>query len=295
MSEEIKERKYVLSDAIKSSAQIYQKTSDSKEGIRLDTPRSMKLFLQHVFTDKDGKQRKTRLKFGSSDIFMDTQIEKDKIPANDQYTEAERNALFFINGVLVTQDEYIQTFLSADNNPQREDFTGRNRGNLSPIFRELDEEKDANEENKFIFDTGRALVKIEAMSLVEVQSLVAIMFGSSYPTPARLKDCQNLCAKALEGNEERINMVLNGEWGKDEEITVLLNKAITKGVVSLENKADYVQMKKGKDWVDVKMVVADNYEQKEMLFRQFLASQEGELLRKDIEGLIAEPKQNSKK
>lgn len=294
-TQEIQPKKYVLVDAVKSTAQIFIKTGNGRDGLRLDTPRKVRLFLQHVFADKNGKQKKTRLKFGASSIFMDEQIKNDHIPANDQYTNEEREALFLINGVFVSSDEFVQSFLHEDNNPQREEFTGRNRGNLSGIFKELKEDEIADEENKFIFDTARALTKIFAMNLEEVQGLVAHLFGSSYPTPPRIQDCQNLCAKSMEGDEERINMVLNGDWGKDGEITVLLNKAINKRVVAFDLKPDFVQIKKGKDWIDAKMVAADSYEQREAMFRQFLASPEGELLKKDIENLVDEPKQDSKK
>lgn len=297
MATESVNKKYVLVDAVKSTAQIFAKSNiNDKDGIRLDTPRRVGLRLQHVFTDKNGKQKKTRYKQGASSIFMDEQMKPtgDNIPANDKYSDEERETLFLINGVLVSNDEFVHSFLDKDNNPQREDFTGRNRGGAGSIFRELDEVGIANIENKFIRDTAKALTKIFEMDLTEVQSLVALLFGSSYPTPSRLEDCQNLCSKSLEGNEERINLVLNGDWGKDGEITVLLNKAITKDVISFTNKADFVQIKKGKDWIDAKMVVADSYEQREILFRQHLASPEGELLKKDIEGLVAEPKQNSK-
>lgn len=292
-------KKYVISDSIKSTAQIFAKTSpDAKDGIRLDTPRRVGLFLQHVFTDKTGKQKKTRYKQGANTIYMDEQMKPEggNIPANDKYTDEERNSLFLINGVLVTSDAFLQSFLDKDNNPQREDFTGRSRGQLSGIFKELDEIAIADDENDFIHNTAKALTKIFAMNLVEVQSLVALLFGSSYPTPERLKDCQNICAKSLEGNEERINLVLNGDWGKDGEITVLLNKAINKDIITLIQKDGYVEMKKAGSWVDVKMIVAETFEQKEALFRQFLASEEGELLRKDIEAAVADDtKPDSKK
>lgn len=289
MENEVQLKKYVLADAIKSSAQIFQKVSlADKDGLRLDTPRKVGLFLQHVFTDKNGIQKKTRYKQGANSIFMDVQMKPEggNIPANDKYTDEERNEMFFINGVKVTSDAFVQSFLDKDNNPQREDFTGRSRGQLSGIFRELDEVAIADDENKFIRETAQALTKIFAMELTEVQSLVALLFGASFPTPPRLQDCQNLCAKALEGNEERINLVLHGDWGKDGEVTVLLNRALTKGIISLTNKPDFVQMKKGGAWVDVKMVVADSPEQKEILFKQHLASEAGELLKTDIESML---------
>lgn len=297
MSEETQVKKYVLVDAIKSTAQIFAKANiNDKEGVRMDTPRLVPLRLQHVFTDKNGKQRKTRFKNGATEIFMDKQMlaTGDNIPANDKYSDEERYEMYFINGVKVTGDKFVQDFLDKDNNPQREDFTGKNRGGAGSVFKELDEIAIADDEHKFIFDTAKALTKIGAMDLTEAQALVALLFGSSYPTPARLKDCQNLCAKSLEGNEERINLVINGDWGKDGEITVLLNQAINKDVITLIQKQDFVQMKKNGAWVDVKMVVADTFEQKEILFKQFLASAEGELLKKDIEDAVVGSKPDSK-
>jgi hypothetical protein len=290
-----------LVDAVKSTAQIFAKLSlNDKDGVRLDTPRLVPLRLQHIFTDKNGKQKRTRYKSGAKDIFMDRQIrtdaEGDSIPANDKYSDEERYEMYLINGVKVTNDAFVQSFLDKDNNPQREDFTGKNRGGAGPVFKELDEIAIADEEHKFIFDTAKALTKISLMDLNQVQSLVALLFGASYPTPERLKDCQNLCAKSLEGNEERVNLVINGDWGKDGEITVLLNKAINKDVITLIQKEGYVEMKKNGAWVSVKMIVAETFEQKEALFRQFLASEEGELLRKDIEAAVADDtKQESKK
>lgn len=281
-------KKYVLIDAVKSTAQIFVGERDTDKAFRLDTPRQVGLYLKHNFTDKDGKRKITRFKLGANSIFQDEQIKNDMILANERFTTDERRTLYLINGVLVTDDEFIQSYLSEDNNPQRLEFTGRNRGSVTPLIMELDEEKISNDENDFIFRTAEAIMKIKSMSKDEAAAFVALFRGASYPIPERLKDCQNILSKDLEGSDERINMILNADINPDSQVVILLNKAINKGILSFETKPDFVQIKRGDQWVDAKMVVADSYDEREILFRQYLASAEGELLRKDIEGLLSD-------
>jgi hypothetical protein len=281
-------KKYVLIDAVKSTAQIFVGERDTDKAFRLDTPRQVGLYLKHNFTDKSGKRKITRFKLGANSIFQDEQIKNDMILANERFTTDERRTLYLINGVLVTDDEFLQSFLHEDNNPQRLEFTGRSRGSITPLIMELDEEKISDDENDFIFRTAEAIMKIRSMTKDEAAAFVALFRGASYPIPERLKDCQNILSKDLEGSDERINMILNADINPDSQVVILLNKAINKGILSFEIKPDFVQVKRGEQWLDAKMVVADSYEEREILFRQYLASPEGELLRKDIESLLSE-------
>lgn len=299
MSEAIALKKYVLSDAIKSTAAIYVKTSENvTDGIRLTTPKRVTLHLAHVFTDKAGKQKKTRYKQGaSSGIWQDKQIKDDNIPANDKFSDDERRDLQFVNGLLIAEesDELKVSFLDKDNNPQHEEFTGRNRNGITPVYRELDENALIDSENDFLLMTSQALTKIMAMERPEVAALLAMFYGSSFPIPEKVKECRNIACKALESNEQRLKMVINGEWGIDGKITILLSKALNKNVLSFETKPDYVQVKKNGEWIDVKMIVADTFEQREILFRQYLATEAGELLRNDLEAMVDDSKEKKQK
>lgn len=286
IEDEIVWKKYVLSDSIKSTAQIYVGDKDTDKAFRLDTPRRVGLYLKHTFADKNGKRRITRFKLGSTSIYQSEQISKDMIDANDKHTDEERRTLYLVNGVLVTNDEYVQAFLHEDNNPQREEFTGRDRGGVTPIIRELDEAAMDEEENDFIFKTAEALQKIKQMSKDEAAAYISLFYGASFTVPESLTKCQNLLSKSLENNEARIDMILKGDKNVDDEITVLLSKAINKGVLSFELKQNFVQVLRDGEWVDAKMISADSYGEREILFRQYLASPEGELLRKDIEGMV---------
>lgn len=280
-------KKYVLADAVKSTAQIFLGENDNEKAFRLDTPRKVNLYLRHRFADKSGKRKITRFKLGANSIDQAEQIKSDMIPANEPFTVDERGALQIVNGVLIVEDgdDFTQEFLSPDNNPQRVDFTGRDRGGVTGILQELDEEAMADEENDFIFKTSDAMQKIKGMSDDELAAHVALIFGSSYPVPTRTKDRQNLLLKSLEGSEERVDMILNSKINKDDEVTILLSKAINQGVIAFDLKANYVSIKRGDQWQDAKMISSEqyNYDEREILFRQHLASPEGELLRKDIE------------
>lgn len=280
-------KKYVLIDAIKSTAQIYIGEKDSERAFRLDTPRKVPLRLQHSFSDKNGQRRVSRLKLGATSIFLSDQIKNDSIPANDKFTDEERSVVYVINGVLVTNDIFLKTFLHEDFNPQREEFTGRNRGGETAVIRELDEEAVADEENDFIFKTAEAIIKIRNMDKEQASAYISLFFGASFTVPERLKDCQNLLSKALADSEEKIRMVLEGDVSNpDDKITVLLSKAINQNLISFEIKPNYVQIKLNGDWQDSKMVTGDTYEQREILYREYLASQEGELQRKQLEDLV---------
>lgn len=288
-------KKYVLIDAVKSSAKIFVKTGEgAQDGIRLDTPRKVKLYLKHIFTDKTGKQQRTRFKMGANSIHLDPQIKLDNIPANEKFTDNDRRHLYFINGVLVTDNEFVQSFLHEDNNPQRADFTGRDRGNVTALFKELDEVAIVNDEHSLIRDTATAISKIFTMNLDEVKGLLSVFYGASYNSPNEVKEAQNIAAKALENNPERLRMVNEGSFGSDDKIVILLGKAINAGVISFDNKADYVQMKRNGEWVDVKLVAGDTYEIREVAFRQHLSTAEGELLRKDIETATSTPEKETK-
>lgn len=281
--------KYVLIDAIKSTAQIYVGEKGSERAFRLDTPRKVPLRLQHSFADKNGQRKVTRLKLGATTIFLPDQVKNDSIPANDKFTDEERTSAYVINGVLVTNDTFLKSFFHEDNNPQREEFTGRNRGGETAVIKELDEEALADEENDFIFKTAEAIIKIKGMNKEQASAYVSLFFGASFTIPERLKDCQNLLSKALEGSDEKIDMIINGEVSNpDDRITVLLSKAINKNLISFEVKPNYVQIKLNDAWQDIKMVTGDSYEHREILFREFLASAEGELQRKQIEELVNE-------
>lgn len=282
-------KKYVLIDAIKSTAKYFQKVrGEQGDGIRLDTPRRVPIHLQHTFVHKDGKQRTIRYKQGVPSIFQDEQIKNFSVPANERFTDDERRAMNFVNGVLVHDGEHEQKFLDKDHNPQREDFTGRRIGQITPLFKELDEELEEKEENSFLKNTGLALVKILSMGKAEVSALLSLFYGASYVVPATLSAAQNAAAKALEGNEDRMKMV--NEWGSDKDvdskIIILLNKALGKGIVSFDLHDNQVSLLKNNEWRDVKMISGDSYEEREVLFRQYLATEQGELLRKDIESLV---------
>lgn len=283
-------RKYVLADAVKSTAQIFVGDDPTERAFRLDTPRKVPLYLRHTFQDAKGTRKVTRYKSYATSIDQTIQIKENLIPANEPFTIDERGDLEIINGVLIADeaDEIKINFLSADNNPQRVDFTGRNRGGVTGIFMELDEEAMADEENDLIFKTAEALQLIKKMSEDEAAAYISLFRGSSYPVPARLKERQNLLAKDLENNEQKIDMILNSVRNQDDEVTILLSKAINQGVILFEQKPNYVSIKRGDQWQDAKMISSEqyNYEEREILFRQHLASPEGELLRKDIEKLV---------
>lgn len=282
-------KKYVLIDAIKSTAKYYQKVrGEQGDGIRLDTPRRVPIHLQHTIRHKTLGQKTIRYKQGVQTIFQDEQVDKFKIPANDKFSDDERRALQFVNGVLVVDGEQEIKFLSAEFNPQREDFTGVRIGQITPLFKELDEAAEEQEENLFLKNTATALVKIMEMDKAEVSALLSLFYGASYVAPTSLKAAQNVAAKALENNDDRLKMV--NEWGSnkdvDSEIIILLNKAIQKGIISFDLHDNQVSLLKNNEWRDVKMIAGDTYEEREILFRQYLTTEQGELLKKDIESLV---------
>lgn len=290
-------KKYVLIDAIKSSVKHYTKVSkESSDAILLNVPKRVPLHLQHTISDANGKQKVIRYKQSCETIFQPEQIKEFSIPANEKFTQEERDRMTFINGILIATEEIDNKFLSADFNPQREDFKGKRRGPVSPIFKELDEDALANDENEFLMQMMKAGSAIFSMKdISEVAALLAVFFGPTFKVPEKLRDAQTIAVKALEGDEKRIKIVNEWNVNADQEIVILLNKAFNKEVISFDAEENQVSLKKNDKWVPVKMIAADTYEQKEALFRQYLTTEQGELVKKEIEALVSDEKKEEKK
>ena len=110
---------YILLEHTNSSANVYVQVNKDQRVRLLKRPIDH-AYGQITFTDRDGKNRTIRYKSQTDEIYQDKQIKELMIPANEKFTQSERDALCFRDGVLITDIPTTQNYL--DTSPQHEDF-----------------------------------------------------------------------------------------------------------------------------------------------------------------------------
>jgi len=86
-----------------------------------------------------------------------------------------------------------------------------------------------------------------------------------------------------DADEAGLDKLLSDTTSKDEEITILVGRALAAKEISFDEKKNQVSLKKGNGWVDVKMISSDlPTEERLRYFSEFLSSTDGELLLKDL-------------
>lgn len=282
---------YVLLEHTHATAQVYLQVNPQQR-VRLYKRPNDHAYGQITYTDREGNNRTIRLKLNCNSIFQDEQIEKHKIPANEKYTQAERDALMFRDGSLTTENLTVQKYLEAS--PQFNGFWVKDKdgkvGSCSelrqPLYTVYDENIELDTEDRMFMLRLKAANKIAAINDVKVaQELMYKLNGSFFKAPNEIKKCRSELIRFLdESDEAMLEKLLEGDMNVDEKTTVLIGKAIGLEIISFDRVEDQVVKISGSKVVNLKEISSEyTPEERKRYFSEFLTSNDGKLLMQDLE------------
>lgn len=300
---------YVLLDHLKPTAPIYQQLN-AQQRARIDTIPQWQPYLQVTFLDErdevvdydpdsptfnkmiknkwKGKNRTARLKMNSNTPWQDEQIEKEKIPANDKFTQVEYDIRTFRHNVLSTNNLQLQRFL--ENIPYMEGFKGYCDSISGPSYKLYDENIEIESDNKAFLKRLDAANKIAKLELKEAQDLLIRIYGTFYTLPTTKSAAQNALVGYMDTSDEAVDDILKEETTVDEEVQILVGRLVSNGTLSFEAVEGQVCKKKGNEWIELKAIGSEYTTiERERYFIEFLTSQAGKLLLDDLK------KESSKK
>lgn len=284
----VKPKIYHLLDNGKSSVEYYQRIN-ANQRVKVENRKNDRPYLQITFTDENGVNRTIRFKLNANTPFQDEQIEKLKIPANEKFTNAEMDSLWFKNGVLVTANKLAQFFL--DIHPQNEKFTGDCPDIKEKLFREYNPAAKTDNDVKAFRNRAALANKILAMDLEEAQSTLIRLNGSYYKAPEELNDCITGLVDILDAaDDDQVQLMLQGGVSLEDEITILISKATQRGVLSFEEPGmeNFVVKKSGTRIIPLKEIPGTlPPNDRRRLFSEFLASNDGALHLEDLRKSVA--------
>lgn len=279
---------YHLTDNSKSSVEIYQRVSKNQR-VRINQRPNDRPYLQVTFTDEAGVNRTIRFKLNCNTPYQDEQIERFKIPANERFTNAEREMLSFKNGVLVVTNPTAINFM--DIHPQNAKFKGQCPDIKGSLFEEFDPKAKTNDSVNEFKKRLEAANKIAGLSLEEAQGMLIRLNGSFYQAPAELNDCIEILVDYMdECDAAGIEDILRDGATLEEQITILLNKAVGSGVLSFneEGMENFVVKKQNGNVIPLKEISKNLPEsERRRLFSEFLASNDGTLHLQDLRKIVS--------
>lgn len=292
---------YILLPHTDSSARVYVQPNPNQK-IRLTKRPIDHAYSQVTFRDRDGVTKTIRLMIGSgcNEIFQDIQIEKYKIPANAKFTQADRDAVKFVEGVLQTEDPVVQKFLETS--PQFEDFwlkekDPEKKGRVGacadirqPLYKLHDESVILEEEDRFFVKQLTAANKVNKITDVRVaQALMYRLNGSFFKAPNDIKKCRAELIRFLNAADEAmLDELLKEDVNVDEETTILIGKAIGLDIISFDKVPNQIVMIRGSEFIPLKEISSEySPEQRKMYFAEFLTSKEGTPMLNDIKKKVA--------
>jgi hypothetical protein len=273
---------YVLKSHTNSTAPIYHRISKDQR-VRFEKRPLDHAYLKLTFYEnKTQKNRTARLKLSSNTIWQDEQI-KEGILANESFTDAERNAVKFVNGVLMTKNEIVQQYLEAI--PQFDKFEGMCDSIKEPLYELYDksvEMKAATDEFKKRLKAANKIAEIE--DLKTGQDLMIRLNGSFFKTPDNLDEViAGLISYLDDADEAMLDKIINDSMTKDEELIILVGRAVAADVISFDQLPNQVALKKGNNWIPVKMISSDlPASERQRFFVEFLSTNDGKLLQDDL-------------
>ena len=273
-------RTYVLEEHMQPTAPIYIHVAKGKR-MRIDKIPLWEPFLQYTFTDKEGKNKTTRLKLNSDSIYQDEQI-KAGILANERYTTAERNIRKFRNGVLITGIPIFQKFLE-EGCPHFLGFEGISQEVQHKTFRRYDKSMEVKSTNKAFKDNLKAANKIAELDLKGAQDLLLKIFGFHYTVPNDLDEAQNALVEYMNESDEAVQEIISETLTVDQEITILLGKLMNGKKISFDAIPGQVAKEKNNEWIPLKQIGLDySVEEKERIFSEFLSTPSGLTILADL-------------
>lgn len=233
-----------------------------------------------------------RYKENTELIEQDLQIKKG-ILANDPFIAGEYAALRFAYGTKTTKDPVVQSYL--------EEYAGfegnENTSNDCPRkeYKLLDYQKEAKDLNSFTRRRVEAVNKILNAELDETKELLWRAYGTYYKPTEDVEENQNKLINYLDENEDAVSEIMKGDITKDDEVKILIGRALSMGVLSFDINSGQVSKKKGTAWIDVKAISGElELNERVRQFSQFLTSDSGKLLREDIEADLGVSKAKTK-
>lgn len=296
-------KKYVLLEHTKPTANVYIQISQHQRA-KIDQRKHEAPFIQIGFMDKDGKNKVIRLKLNCNTIYQDEQIKNHNIPANEKFTNRERSSVYFKNGILITKNKTVQAFLDAS--PQNEKFFIPDKdGNVGscdeitgPLFKELDEAKEKQNLNSEIRKRVEAAnVIMGYKDVTKLQELYIRLYGSHVKPPTEQDELENSLMEYLDDSGmEGVEEILKEKLSVDDEASLLVAKAVSLKVISFEHDpAKVVKIGKGDKVIDLKDVPADMADaDKQQYFIEFLLSDAGATIYKDLKKQVAEAEKKDK-
>lgn len=301
--QEPKLKTYILLPHTDSSAKVYVQPNPNQK-IRLTKRPIDNAYSQVTFRDRDGKTKTIRLMVGSgsNEIFQDIQMkpDKDNLPANSKITQADRDALKFVEGVLQTSDPTVQKFLETspqfdefwlkEKDPEKKNRVGHCADIRQPLYKLLDEDVELEEEDRMFVKRLTAANKINKIKDVkEAQALMYRLNGSFFKAPNDIKKCRSELVRFLDSaNDEMLDELLKEDFNVDEETTILIGKAINLDIISFDKVPNQIVMIRGSDFLPLKEISSEySPEQRKMYFAEFLTSNDGKLMMNDIKKKVA--------
>lgn len=246
--------------------------------------RDYRPYMKVSFTDENGKNRTIRYKNTTSEIYQDEQI-KLGILANDKFNQSEYRDLEFRNGVLMTNNDTIQNYLETY--PGFEGFKGRCNDVKRPEYKLYDKVGEIKTSNEFAKKKIEAGAKIFAMDLEQTQDALYKVYGASFIPSNDVNENQATLIKYLDTTDEAVDDILKEDETRDDEITVLVGKLLTNGIISFDQSPGKVSKKKGTGWIDIKSI-SNEYApmERKRIFAEFLASDAGQPLLAELKETI---------
>ena len=285
---------YHLLEDSNTSVEHYQRVN-ANQRVRMEKKKMDRPYLQLTYTDEGGVNRTIRFKLNCNSPFQDEQIEKFKIPANEKFTEPERNMLWFRNGVLVVTNPLAQKFL--DIHPQNESFKGDCPDEPRKLFREFNPQVKTQNDVKAFKNRSALAAKILALDLDAAQSMLIRLNGSFYKPSEDIEECVLALVDIMDtSSDEEVEDLLRDGVSLEEEVTILIAKATQKGLLSFDEPGmeNFVVKKIGDRTVPLKEISANlPSDDRRRLFSEFLASNDGTLHLEDLRKMVdsaSEPK-----
>lgn len=287
-----------------STAQVYVQANQNQK-VRLSKRPIDHAYGQITFMNVEGKNRTIRLKLNTDEIFQDLQMKPDiGIPANEKYTQAERDALMFRDGVLITSNPTVIKYLLAS--PQYEGFwipdkdgrVGQCPDIQKPLYKLYDKNVEIKSNHAMFQLRLKAANRVnELKTIEETHEMLFRLNGSAFKAPETLEESVDLLVGFIdEADEVMLNALLKEKLNVDEKVTVLLGKAINYGIISFDKVENQITMTIGTNTRNIKEISSEySFDERKRYFSEFLTVPDGKLLLDDIQKEVDKREKKSEK
>jgi hypothetical protein len=281
---------FVLLEHTQSNVPVFRRVNGNQR-VRMNTRLIDHPYLKLTFLDAADEKNKTiRLKLSSNSIYLKEQMDAG-IPANEPFTAAEKKAVEFNNGFVMTKNPIVVQYLKAS--PQMEGFKGVCPDIIRPLYKVLDRTVEIKSENSLIKKQAKAIQRLLSLNLKEGQDLMIAINGKFFDPPKTLEEVQNgLVAWMNATDEAGLDTLLRktdkkaapSDESAEDEIAVLIARAVQNDIISFDHEKDQVSKKVNGKFVPVKTISSDmDKDARAKLFSDFLLTKEGYALADDIQ------------